>query len=60
MPASKIIGGHSLDRGNLKKIYDSCKVKDMVFEDFVNEMEKLADPIQMAKDLATFRNIVRK
>jgi hypothetical protein len=60
MPASKIIGGNSLERGNLKKIWDSCKVKDMAFEDFVSEMNKLADPIEMARDLAKFRNMVRK
>jgi hypothetical protein len=59
MPASKIIGGNNLDRKNLKGIWDSCKIKDMPFEEFCTEMEKLSDPIQMAKDLAAIRGKVR-
>ena len=60
MPASKIIGGNNLDRKNLKGIWDSCKIKDMPFEEFCTEMEKLASPIEMGKDLARIWNMVRK
>jgi hypothetical protein len=56
---SGIICGKNFDRATLKKAYDGCKVKDMRFEEFVTEMEKMADPIQMAKDMAGLRSKIR-
>jgi hypothetical protein len=43
--------GKNIDPVKVKKIYDGFKVKDMTFEDFSKEVQALADPIKMNRDL---------
>jgi hypothetical protein len=45
--------GKNIDPVKIKKIYDGFKIKDLPFEEFCTQVQELADPLKMSRDLNT-------